>query len=313
MTHFEKRLKERSLKLLNEEVIDGAHSGNIYRIDVLDEVNNQTANYIYKEFAADRNNEIDIYTNLADYIKPFSKLVKVWDSSPQAILMEDLKSPIKETFNQLPLKDKKNLLEGILHRLSVLHSSNYISATEVLPIHQINSEWRDWCLDQLKRLCSTRKWAKSEWVHTIDFSFEQLEIMNHKYRCPLVITHGDPHMENIFYHKGQVWFIDWEWAAMGSPLRDITILLQDLYDIELIQYVEKSYRSYLHNEKIYVNNEDYNSDFNYLYIDHTTMMLAWEIEKYIQGYTSEERIREIIDFKIGEINRTTNEEMSLFK
>ncbi|KPL60452.1 hypothetical protein [Rossellomorea vietnamensis] len=32
-------------------------------------------------------------------------------------------------------------------------------------------------------------------------------------------------------------------------------------------------------------------------------MLAWEVEKYFQGHLSEKRIREIIEWKIGEIER----------
>jgi hypothetical protein len=43
------------------------------------------------------------------------------------------------------------------------------------------------------------------------------------------------------------------------------------------------------------------------------MMLAWEIEKYFQQYTSEEEIKEIIEFKFGEIQRVTNEELGIFR
>jgi hypothetical protein len=49
------------------------------------------------------------------------------------------------------------------------------------------------------------------------------------------------------------------------------------------------------------------SDLSYLYIDHLTMMLAWEVEKHFQGYLSEKRIREVIEWKIGEIERIREE------
>ncbi|MBS4172236.1 phosphotransferase [Bacillus sp. FJAT-49736] len=46
---------------------------------------------------------------------------------------------------------------------------------------------------------------------------------------PIVLTHGDPHLDNIFRKiNGSILYIDWEWAALASPLRDITILVQDL-------------------------------------------------------------------------------------
>ncbi|MGM0852486.1 MAG: hypothetical protein ACQEWI_07730 [Bacillota bacterium] len=36
MKHLEQELGERNLKLLRMQVIEGAHAGNIYRIEVLD-------------------------------------------------------------------------------------------------------------------------------------------------------------------------------------------------------------------------------------------------------------------------------------
>jgi hypothetical protein len=37
------------------------------------------------------------------------------------------------------------------------------------------------------------------------------------------------------------------------------------------------------------------------------MMLAWEVEKYFQGHLTEKRIRGIIEWKIGEIERVRKE------
>ncbi|WP_335871853.1 phosphotransferase family protein [Bacillus sp. 2205SS5-2] len=309
MSHIEQIVFERNLKLLNREVINGAHAGRIERIKVLDE-ENQTSSYIYKEFATDRNNEIDIYSILSDYIKPFSKLVKVWDSSPEAILMSDLRSPIKKDFELLSKKNKRKLMDCILHRLAELHSVNYSQMTNELPSHQITSEWYEWCLEQINRLFSQNHWTNLDWIKTIEDSYVQLDITNYQQRSPSVITHGDPHFENIFLHDEEIWFIDWEWAATGSPLRDITILLQDLYDSELVQYVSESYRKILKNYNLHINSVDYRRDLHYMYIDHSTMMLAWEIEKFFQGYTSEEKIKNIINFKIREIRRITCEELS---
>lgn len=239
MTHLERRISEKRWNLLGKEIISGAHAGNIYRIDVIDE-EEQKGTYIYKEFAAERNNEVGIYEKLTNHIGPFSKLVKVWNSSPQAILMCDLESPLKKTFNQLSLKDKRNLITDILHRLSGLHSSNLDLEVNELPTHQITSEWLDWCLDEMNKLCTHHQWANPKWSQAIDYSYDQLALTTYEVRSPLVLTHGDPHLENVFDYEEQIWFIDWEWAACGSPLRDITILLQDIYDPKLIQFVYDS-------------------------------------------------------------------------
>jgi thiamine kinase-like enzyme len=308
LNNLEERLKQINLRLLNMKIIQGSHAGKIYRLECLDE-ENQKASYIYKEFATDRKNEIDIYTKIRDYINPFSKLVSMWDSNPPAILMHDLQSPLKERFEPLTTKDKKGMLERILNRLAALHSSPPFQIANELPTHQITSEWLDWCRDQLKRLYLQNQWAKNVWIKTVEYSYSQLDIMNYKPRSPLVLTHGDPHLENIFDAGEQIWFIDWEWAAKGSPLRDITILLQDVYEKELVHFALSAYKNVLKSKGLIIHIEEYRQDFHYLYIDHTTMMLAWEIEKYFQGFTSKEKIREIITFKVGEITRVTKEEM----
>ncbi|WP_163527193.1 phosphotransferase family protein [Halobacillus ihumii] len=302
MTHLEQRIKEKGWELLHKKIIDGAHAGRIFRIDVLDE-ENKRGTYIYKEFAAERNNEVGIYGALSNHITPFSKLIEVWDSSPQAILMCDLGSSLKITFDQLSIKDKRSLIVEILQRLSDLHTTNLNLPDSELITHRITSEWRNWCIEETEKLCAHHKWAEPEWVQTLEDTYKQLDLYNFEVRSPLVLTHGDPHLENIFRSKDQIWLIDWEWAAYGSPLRDITILLQDIYNPDLIQFVFESYRDILEAKKYFIEKEDYKKDFEFLYVDHTTMMLAWEIEKYFQGYTSEDEIKKITEFKIGEIRR----------
>ncbi|MDP5276743.1 phosphotransferase family protein [Chengkuizengella axinellae] len=308
LMHLEERINEKKWTLLNRKLIEGSHAGNIYRIEALDD-KKRKRNYIYKEFERDRNNEIVIYEQLSNLISPYSKLVEIWDSFPQAILMHDLKSPLKNTFEKASLKKKRKLIEHILQRLSVLHTSRFDVESEDLPKHQITSEWQNWCIHQLKKLITQQQWAKTEWIETIEYAYDQLDLTNYKVKCPLVITHGDPHLENIFESDDQIYFIDWEWTAVGSPLRDITILLQDVYEPELIQFVIHSYHSLLELRNLNILEKDYRKDFDFLYIDHTTMMLAWEIEKYFQGYTNVKSIMRIAEFKMKEIKRIMKEEI----
>jgi thiamine kinase-like enzyme len=306
MTSLEVRLKKMNWQLLNKERITGAHAGSIYRITVITHENNRDT-YIYKEFAEERNNEADVYKKLQSTIKPFSKLIKLWDSSPQAILMYDLHDPLKDGYKELPLENKKNFLEHILKRLADLHSLHLGNTGDDMPAHSISTEWYEWGLDQMKQLCTRHEWANPEWIQTIQHAYTKLDLPHYKIKSPFTLTHGDPHLENIFQLDEGIWFIDWEWAAMASPLRDITILLQDIYDPDLIQHSYKYYRDLLKTKGFPISKEDYKSDFNHLYIDHTTMMLAWEIEKHFKGYGSEERIKEITKFKVEEIDRVTRE------
>ncbi|XXM74471.1 phosphotransferase [Lysinibacillus sphaericus] len=298
------RLTEKNMKLLKREVIKGAHAGAICRLDVLNE-DGENSCLIYKEFAADRNNEVEIYSMLSSCIDSFSKVIGIWESAPQAILMADLGSSLKKDVRLLSRRNKTALLEKVIERLASLHE---VSGRVELPVHTVTSEWLEWAENQLYRLCQKYHWAEPGWIKLIEKTYTQLNVINYKQRCPQVITHGDPHLENIFYQDGQVWFIDWEWAAMSSPLRDITILCQDIYDPQLIQFISRTYCKKLSNLTIPF--EDYQQDFNYFYIDHTTMMLAWEIEKFFLGCTSEDQIQEIAEFKIGEIKRTVKEEIN---
>ncbi|TMU85058.1 hypothetical protein FGG79_14290 [Bacillus sp. BHET2] len=302
MTQLEQRVREKKWKLLHKETIHGTHAGHITRIEVVDG-DNERGMFIYKEFAENRENEVDIYLKIKKHMKKFSKVVEVWDEAPKAILMSDLSSPLKDSFQPLSLKEKKKVLQSVLQRLSDLHTSEQPLLGNQLKTHTITFEWRRWCLDELTKLCANHQWVQAEWIHTINHAYEQLSFDQYEVRGPYVLTHGDPHLENIFQHEGEIWFIDWEWASLGSPLRDITILLQDVYDIELIQFVFLSYRSLLEEKKLIIGKEDYQKDFKLLYVDHTTMMLAWEIHKYFEGYAKEEEMKRIIEFKVGEIKR----------
>ncbi|MBW3112686.1 aminoglycoside phosphotransferase family protein [Bacillus sp. MCCB 382] len=305
MNHMVRRLRDMDVELLSKETIGGAHAGNISRIDALSE--KKRVQYIYKEFADERNQEVEIHRKIADIVNPFSRVVRIWDDPPQAMLMWDLGSPIKTGFHTQSSDEKRRSIGDVLTRLTSLHCMDPVQTK--LPVHQLSSEWRDWCLDQLGKLCSRKSWTRPEWERTILEAYERLDIPHYQTKCPPVITHGDPHLENVFYKDDEIWFIDWEWAAIGSPLRDVTILMQDVYEDELITSVPEFYLQCMRECGIILDDDDFSSDLGYLYIDHLTMMLAWEVEKYFEGYLSEKGIREIIEWKIGEIERVQTEVM----
>ncbi|BCB02544.1 phosphotransferase family protein [Bacillus sp. KH172YL63] len=304
MSPLEQRMKDKKWKLVNKERIHGAHAGQIFRV-LVDEGDNRKDSYVYKEFADGRENEVELYLKIPVQMNRFGVIEDVWDEKPKAMLMKDLASPLKGSFSLLSFKEKKNVLQEILQRLSDLHTSDL--PEKDMEIHTLSFEWKTWCVEELTKICERYQWASRQWIDVIEEIDKGRSAGKKRLKCPLVLTHGDPHMENVFRYKGEICFIDWEWAALGSPLRDLTILMQDLYDVELIQYATQGYRSMLKSKNLFIEKEDYQSDFTLLYLAHTTMMLAWEIHKFFKGYLTEADIQRIIEFKIGEIRRVASE------
>ncbi|WLR41627.1 hypothetical protein LC087_12135 [Bacillus carboniphilus] len=189
--YLEKRIIENNWMLLEQEPLSGLHAGCIKRLKLLDE-NKKTRILIYKEFAEDRNNEIEIYNKLLPKINKFLPVTHVWNEYPEAILMEDLGQPLKEIFNQLALEDKKQCLREILSKLAEVHTVS----SQGLPVHQLSTEWYDWCCAQLERLSSLNlEWVDSNWIEVVKKMYEKYNIHNYKIKCPNVLTHGDPHLE----------------------------------------------------------------------------------------------------------------------
>ncbi|WP_281658119.1 hypothetical protein [Halobacillus sp. Cin3] len=65
MDLLNQRLQEVKKSPIHSEMIKGAHAGNVIRIETFNQ-NGEKEKLIYKEFAKDRNNEIDMYKKLGD-------------------------------------------------------------------------------------------------------------------------------------------------------------------------------------------------------------------------------------------------------
>lgn len=315
MEQLENRIKHFGWRIKEVETLEGLHAGRIVKVRVLDK-EERPKKLIYKEFADNRNNEIVIYNKLFPYIKYLTPIIQVWTTEPEAILMTDLNDPLKKSFDELPLAAKEEVLKQILHELIELHkipASNFLNSN--VPIHTPSTEWYEWCIGQFEKLTGLNlAWYKSDWVETVRHSFQTCEMDAYEIKGPMVLTHGDPHLDNIFRKKdGTISFIDWEWAALGSPLRDSSILLQDIYDSGLVNFVKDHQYMLLYENGFYQDERIYKEDFHHLYIEHSYMMLAWEIEKFLEGYISEENLKNIIKFKIAQIQHSSKELQMLVK
>ncbi|MFD2442659.1 phosphotransferase family protein [Bacillus sp. CGMCC 1.16607] len=312
LTLIENRFYEYNWTLIHKEELEGIHAGNIARMTIKDE-NNKVKKIIYKEFANSRKNEMDVYAKLLPTIKSMVPIIQVVSSAPEAVIMDDLGESIKENFKDLSKSKKYSLLEMILHKLLFLHNEVNKCLPHVdLPTHKVTSEWYKWACSQLNELkLQNLEWYNNSWIDIVNQSFKMINAKNYKIKGPLVLTHGDPHLENIFLKDSSILFIDWEWAAIASPLRDITILLQDIYDVETIEFVKNTYFQLALDAGLFTEDIIFKEDFNYLYFDHTLMMLAWEIEKYFKGLVSESRIVEVINFKVNQMQNVVNDKRVL--
>ena len=228
LKQIQERINKLGWTLLQQETITGLHASNIIRLSVLDELKKER-NVIYKEFADNRNNEIDIYSKILPSLNSFVPVITMWDTAPYAVLMKDLGLSSKKNFEPLRLESKKAMLTTVLHTLADLHTNKSINTrTLALATHVITEEWRDWCYTQLNKLPSLNlNWYNPAWIEIVKEDSNVFKLNQYKAKGPFVLTHGDPHLDNIFITSDDsILFSDWEWAALGSPLRDVTILFR---------------------------------------------------------------------------------------
>ncbi|KZE41963.1 hypothetical protein AV540_02805 [Brevibacillus parabrevis] len=114
----------------------------------------------------------------------------------------------------------------------------------------------------------------------------------------VTITHGDPHLDNVFHCDEGVTFIDWEWAGIASPVRDVSFLLQDVYRADVQKYVANRYQQLITDTMLHICETDYRRDLAIWGIDTTLMMIGWELEKYFSGEEIDADIVNKINFKI---------------
>ncbi|MFB4213379.1 phosphotransferase family protein [Shouchella sp. JSM 1781072] len=301
MNLLEERLASMNFKIIALKEIKGLYAGKVYRIHVLSDSQIKQS-FIYKELAQERNNEISIYNSLSPYLKDYFPLIKIWQNTPQAILMNDLGDSVKISWKNLNSSTKVDQLRTIIQSLISIHSINPdIIKNNSIVDHRLTKEWQHECTKNLLKLANQVDWVKEEWFQLIEQAYNQLELFTPS--ILKVITHGDPHLENIFYNNGKVKFIDWEWVAMSSPLRDITILLQDIYELNIIDKIILISKELLNKEGLNMTSLQFNTDFYIFYSDHLAMMMSWEIEKFFFDLHTEQEIKNILDFKMIELQR----------
>lgn len=308
-----RRLTELKYSNVLIEKLTGGFAAEIYKI----RANGQQGTLnrlIYKQFDPSRANELKVYGTLYPFIKRFMPtLHAMYRNPPQALLMDDAGSSIKNMLGE-DSEEIQALIHLVLDTLATLHceSVNHIDewmANGLVEGYPFGTEWADWAIQQLNRLeRHAWDWYDPSWLEKLP------ELLQHFYnqypesiRCKPTLTHGDPHADNIFMLNGRPVFIDWEWTVAASPLRDLTVFLQDLYEPMLIQASADEFYRLLKQKGYPITRESFDNDYRWTCLDNTVMMLAWEIEKFEMGVLTEKELRKMVCFKLQTIFKMWNE------
>ncbi|MED1800670.1 phosphotransferase [Brevibacillus porteri] len=308
MELISQRFRSLGLSILSHFKINGAHAGNIYRVKTEVEGNSENS-FIYKEYASDRTNELKVMEMLAPIIGSYTpKIYSTFDRNPPAIIQSDAGIPLKKVMSDYSLMDQVEILNKILETLSEFHInaltlSQKISKESHLVSHAPSKEWGEWAIKNLSQL----KGFDINELMTIEFIANKFYSMTTNYKPKVAtITHGDPHLDNVFLTGEQIKFIDWEWAGFTSPIRDVSFILQDIYNLDLLRYVVTRYHELISETVLQVSEAEYMRDLAIWGIDTTLMMIGWEIEKFLLGEEIGADILNKVKFKIQFVQEQWN-------
>lgn len=290
---------------ISETPIVGGYAAQLTRLTLRREDGVQVA-AVYKKLDPQRVQELALYRDILHAVPhAVPKLYgTVQEADEQGILIEAAGSAAKSLFQKADLSDKKRMLQAIVEMLAALHvtlapqSEEWLQAG-VISAYPFHSSVQ-WAEDALRELAGLAEEGLAG--VTLELVAEMREIVERFYpmypelmRGRATFTHGDPHMENILLDEGQYRLIDWEWACVAPPQRDLTILLQDVLEDELHEFALEVYRKHWEVDE---------ASFHACLLDNTLMMLGWEIYKYRGGHLSLAELELILEAKVRWIRRS---------
>jgi thiamine kinase-like enzyme len=282
--------------------VQGGYAAQVYRVQVLT-AQGKVRNAIYKRFAPHRDQELALYERIVPELPHgVPTLYAVVDEPDErGMLMEAAGEVLKPTFRKRDREGQRHMLAQILALLADLHVSMEEKAslwlregkTTEYPFHSSEA----WAAEAMQEMASQLDEKALAEMRHIAYAFYP------RYRELAVgrwtFTHGDPHMENILLNKGQIRLIDWEWASIGLPQRDLAILLQDVLDRELHAFAFHTFAQELKKRGWAFDEAQFRTGFAASMLDNTIMMLGWEIGKYRNGHLDKAELDRIVDIKLG--------------
>lgn len=293
-------------------LVGGGHTASLYRFCAKQtgpEHHGECRDLIYKRCAMSRASEIPILQALSGDLTAFMpELVTIVDShSERGVLMCHGGSTLKSILADTPVEESRIVLTRFAQFLASLHLSfakraKVWNEQNVLPSYPFDSS-RAYAHDALERL----SWlANQHVVH--GFGKAQIETLRRRVECFYAsfesrvsgintLTHGDPHLDNILLRNHVFRLIDWEFACLATPERDLAIFLQDVLDEDLYESSYMAYVSAMQRGGWPVLAAEWNTAYLSWLFDNTLMMLGWEVEKFSNGHVDDATFRRILAVK----------------
>ncbi|MDA8119497.1 MAG: aminoglycoside phosphotransferase family protein [Gammaproteobacteria bacterium] len=293
-------------------LLHGGHTASLYRFcarKIDPERQSGSWDLIYKHCVPSRSGEIPILQALSAELADFMPdILTVLDSqSERGVLMNNGGSTLKSILADSPEPASEIVLTQFAQFLATLHLSCAKKAKvwnerHALPSYPFDSS-RVYANDALKRL----SWLANQ--HIVD-GFEQAQVealhrqaesfypsFESRVSGVSTLTHGDPHLDNVLLRNHVFHLIDWEFACLATPERDLAIFLQDVLDEKLYQTAYTAYISAMMRGGWSMLSRESKASYLSWLFDNTLMMLGWEIEKLSNGHVDAVTFRRVFAVK----------------
>ncbi|PWK14923.1 aminoglycoside phosphotransferase family protein [Tumebacillus permanentifrigoris] len=298
-------LQRKGWRLIEAQPMLGGYAATLYRLRVVDE-QGQAREAIYKRFDPTRTAELELYrTVLPEVPHAIPALYGIVDEDgEQGLILEAAGVAVKTVF-----AGEREMLHELVTLLARLHSALAEKSQQWLAEgrasaypFESSAAWADTALAELTWL------AGQERMHLHPQRVDEVRDMAAQFypRYPewavgrTTYTHGDPHLENVLVQAaGQYRLIDWEWACVSLPQRDLSILLQDVLEEELHEFAYDAFQTRLVQQGFAIPDPlAFRRAFRACLFDNTLMMLGWEIGKYRNGFLTESEMERILTAKL---------------
>ncbi|TCP53941.1 phosphotransferase family enzyme [Tumebacillus sp. BK434] len=312
MDRLQAWINEQGWELLAKQQVTGGYTGVLYRLRLRDE-RGGLVRAVYKQFAPGRDGELPFYERVVPLLP--HGVPQLYGIVPgEGILIEEAGTALKPLFQNGSPAAKRELLERVVTLLADLHVSlagpsaewEQAGIVSSYPFHSsvefAQDAFRE-LQEQVGRLPGVDDRLLAELREMEAFFYP---------RYPQYVggqqtfTHGDPHMENILLDGGQIRLIDWEYASLAVPQRDLSILLQDVPEDSLHALALTVFRRELA-KRGWAVTPDFDRAFTACMFDNTLMMLGFELWKYRNGHLSGAEIEQILPRKVGWMRRAYHE------
>ncbi|ASS74354.1 hypothetical protein CIG75_04725 [Tumebacillus algifaecis] len=304
MDGWQALIRDKGWQVLASDKLSGGFTGSLYRLHLRDEAG-QDVRAVFKRFAPDRKAELAFYERVVPHLP--SGVPKLYGIVPdEGILIEDAGTALKPIFIKSDLGRQRGLLERVVTVLADMHATLAVKSQLWLvegivtpyPFDSSIAFAQEALAElhrQIEQLAGVNEALLAELRMIESFFYPRYpDYVSDKQ----TFTHGDPHMENILLDAGRIRLIDWEYASLAVPERDLAILLQDVLDVRLHSFALTVFRQELA-KRGWVITDDFERSFTACLLDNTLMMLGFELWKYRHGHLSKAEIETILPLKIA--------------